>query len=88
PPAQVDAVVGTEDLTYQNWELYQKLLPFGIQNPEPLLLVQKTTIAALQNQFQLEYNSVNMPSAQQLDVVIHWKGPANIRVMGYQACEA
>ncbi|NLK50213.1 MAG: DHH family phosphoesterase [Candidatus Cloacimonetes bacterium] len=88
PPAQVDAVVGAEDLTYQNWELYQKLLPFGIQNPEPLLLVQKTTLAALQNQFQLEYNSVNMPPAQQLDVVIHWKGPANIRVMGYKACEA
>lgn len=83
PLMQIDALAEPYDLNQQNWELIQKLLPYGMQNPEPLFIMRETSLLSLQHQFQLEYNSVNIPSSKELDIIFHWKSPASIRVIDH-----
>lgn len=79
---EIDIAVKLEELNKENWELMERLLPYGIGNREPLLLLRKKNPGSLSPQFQLEYNSVNLPSGDELDLVFRWKSPGSIRVMG------
>lgn len=83
PLHQIDVLAAPEDLSAGNWELMQMLLPYGMQNPEPLLMIRDTSLAALQQSFQLEYNSVNIPPSKALDILFHWKSPGSIRIMDF-----
>ncbi|HPN39992.1 MAG TPA: DHH family phosphoesterase [Candidatus Cloacimonadota bacterium] len=84
PLHQIDVLARPEDLSLANWNYIQQLLPFGMQNPEPLLMLQSTTLLSLQQHYQIEYNSVNIPSSKELDIIFHWKSPGSIRVMDYK----
>jgi len=83
PVHQIDVLARPEDLNMANWEYMNDLLPFGMQNPEPLLMLSGTSLSALQQHYQIEYNSVNIPSAKELDIIFHWKSPGSIRIMDF-----
>ena len=83
PRFEIDACIQLEELNETNWQQLQKLLPYGIQNPEPLFLIKNIDVTEFLSNFSTEYSSVNLARGQKVDLVFYWKGPQNVRVMDY-----
>ncbi|MDZ4182820.1 MAG: hypothetical protein U1B83_08090, partial [Candidatus Cloacimonadaceae bacterium] len=67
----------------QNWNFMESLLPFGQQNPEPTILLRDINLAILQQNFNIEYNSMNIPSDRSGDALISWKAARTIRILDF-----
>ncbi len=83
PRFEVDAVIRLEDLHFANWQNLLKLLPYGIHNPEPLLLARGVDVNTLMSKMTLEYNNINLPRGKKIDMVFHWRNRQSVRVMDY-----
>lgn len=83
PRFEVDAVIRPEELHYANWQLMQKLLPYGMQNAEPLLLARDVNVNALMAKLTLEYNNISLPRGEKIDMVFYWKSRQSVRVMDF-----
>ncbi len=79
-----DAVLPLSTLHETNWRQLELLLPFGQQNPEPRLLIPETSLEELQAAFSLDSASLALPPSGKVDVHIHWKAPATLRVLAFE----
>jgi single-stranded-DNA-specific exonuclease len=79
-----DAVMALEDLNMDNWRDMELLLPFGMQNPEPRILIRKTTLKALQQNFSLESITQDVQDYPEIDVLVYWKGFKQLRILSCQ----
>lgn len=84
PRFDIDAIIRLEDLHYANWQIIEKLLPYGIQNPEPLFLAKNVEVNKLLANFSLEYGRVNLPKGKTVDLVFYWKSHQSVRVVDFE----
>ncbi|MDP2172908.1 MAG: DHH family phosphoesterase [Candidatus Cloacimonadaceae bacterium] len=83
PGTAVDAIATVDDLNEENWNFMESLLPFGQQNPEPAILLRNIDLAILQQRFDIDYNSMNIPVDRSGDALINWKGLRTIRILDF-----
>ncbi|HPV14490.1 MAG TPA: DHH family phosphoesterase [Candidatus Cloacimonadota bacterium] len=88
PRFEVDAVISLEDMHFANWQILQKLLPYGIKNPEPLLLARGVDTNTLMSRFTIEFNNISLPRGEKIDIVFYWKNRQSVRVMDFVVCRA
>ena len=79
----IDAIVKLEDLNPENWQKLELLLPWGMQNPEPVILLKALRLIDLQQSFTLDNSSVTIRDNKVYDFVINWKSPTMIKVLDY-----
>lgn len=88
PRFEVDAVISLEDLHFANWQTLQKLLPYGMQNPEPLLLARGVDVNTLMSRMTIEFSAFSLPRGKKIDMVFYWKSRQSVRVMDFVVSEA
>lgn len=77
----VDAVIRLEDLSPENWEKIGLLLPWGMQNPEPVLCLKDVSLSELTGRMALDNNSLNISEHKRYDLVICWKNSGLVRIL-------
>lgn len=84
PDAVPDACLSLGGFSRDEWREIELLLPFGQQNPEPLILLENATLEDLQQIFQIEYNSHSIPRGRRGQVLVHWKAPGSVRIISFE----
>lgn len=84
PLRQVDAGIEMKELSDENWETLQWMLPWGQMNPEAVLMIRDVSLAMLQQHFGLEMNGSNLPPDLVTDVIVHWRGRRTLRILDYK----
>lgn len=79
----LDATAEYSDLNAQNWQALEVLLPFGQQNPEPVISIPGVRIDDLQKHFTIEYGGVSIAAGKTGDAIVNWKGPQTIRIIRF-----
>ena len=77
----IDAVVKLGDLNPESWEQVELLLPWGMQNPEPVLLLRDVSLSEVQSRLALDNNSLNISDHKRYDLVISWKAASMVRIL-------
>lgn len=80
----VDANAEYSELNAQTWAALELLLPFGQQNPEPVISLREVNIDDLQLNFTVEFGGVSIPSGKTGNAIVHWKNPQTIRILSFQ----
>lgn len=68
----------------EDWQEIELLLPFGQQNPEPLILLENATLEDLQQLFQIEHNSHTIPRGKKGHALVNWKAPESVRIISFE----
>lgn len=76
-----DAECTLGELNNANWERLEMLLPWGQKNPEPSLYVRGLTSNDLAGVWNLDNGSVHIPKDTQVDCLILWRSPNQIRII-------
>lgn len=79
----VDAVISLSDLDSDNWHQIELLLPWGMQNPEPVLALKNVSLAELQSRVTLDNNSLSISDHKRYDLIISWKNSGLIRILDF-----
>lgn len=82
---QIDAVSDITQISNKSWYELEKLLPYGQENPEPLILVRNTTVKHLNERFSLDSCSKKIEEDGNLNIVIQLKNANLIRILDYTA---
>jgi single-stranded-DNA-specific exonuclease len=80
----IDAVIDIDSLSPKVWNELEILMPYGQENPEPVLLVENCTAEQLMDKFVIDNNHNNLPKNVNYDVVIQLKNCNVIKVIDYQ----
>ncbi len=80
----IEALVSLEDLNDTNWKIYESLLPFGQQNPEPILMLSSVKMDQILAVFSTDNQSLNVPQHKTVDISFIWKNKNLIRVVDYR----
>lgn len=78
-----DACLSLDQFNLDNWRGLELLLPFGQQNPEPLILVKDADHNQLQKAFSFEHGSISLPAGQTGDVLLNWKAPRTVKILAF-----
>jgi single-stranded-DNA-specific exonuclease len=73
-----------EDLTVENWNKLEVLLPWGQMNPEPTIMLRNVTRAGLLDKLSLDHSGVDVPHSGSGDAIVLWKGAGMIKVLNWQ----
>ena len=80
---EIDAVLTPEKLSNRIWYELERLLPFGQENPEPIVLIKDCTIRQLSERFSIDSCSPKITKQDKLDIVIQLKNPNLIKILDY-----
>ncbi|HNX37924.1 MAG TPA: DHH family phosphoesterase [Candidatus Cloacimonadota bacterium] len=80
---EVDAVIVPDDLTPENWEKLEILLPWGMKNPEPVLMLKNCSMQELRAKVEIENGNHPGNFGQQYQIVVTWKSPQQVRILDY-----
>jgi single-stranded-DNA-specific exonuclease len=81
---EVDAKADLADLSVEAWRELELLLPFGQQNPEPVILIRNVSVDDLQKRFNIENCGSNLRSGEQGEAIVSWKGPQTVRLLEFR----
>ena len=79
----IDAVVKITDINTENWEKIELLLPWGMQNPEPVLLVKDVSLSEVLSRLVLDNNSLNISDQKRYNLVLVWKSSGMVRILDF-----
>ncbi|PKN75883.1 MAG: DHH family phosphoesterase [Candidatus Cloacimonetes bacterium HGW-Cloacimonetes-2] len=79
----VDARIKAKDLSPENWEKLEVLLPWGMKNPEPLIMVDETSLQDLQSRFMLDNGGQAVKDQRANSFIISWKSPNLIKILDH-----
>lgn len=82
--AEPEASLSISGFSRDEWEELELLLPFGQQNPEPLILFRNATLQDLQDLFQIEHSSHSIPRGKRGRALVHWKAPDSVRIVSFE----
>lgn len=80
----IDAVVSKSNFRNLIWQELQVLLPYGQENPEPLLLVKNCSISFIKEQFSIDYNNIKTSNDLLYDFVVQLKGVNLVKLIDYR----
>lgn len=75
-----DTTASLAELTPENWQKIEALLPWGQQNPEPVLKIEGLKQANM-GSFSLDAASLSLPREQAVDCLVNWRAPAQLRII-------
>jgi single-stranded-DNA-specific exonuclease len=81
---EVDAKADLADLSVEAWRELELLLPFGQQNPEPVILIRNVSADDLQKRFNIENCGSNLRTGGQGEAIVSWKGPQTVRLLEFR----
>ncbi|MFO7660279.1 MAG: DHH family phosphoesterase [Candidatus Cloacimonadaceae bacterium] len=84
---EIDAVLSPEKLSNRAWFDLERLLPFGQENPEPIILVKDCTVKQLNERFSIDSCSPKIQETGKLNIVIQLKNPNLIKILDYTPAE-
>ncbi len=79
-PASYDAECRLEDLSTENWNQLEALLPWGQQNPEPTLLIKDLSASELTG-WNLDNGSLHLPRDRAVDCLVLWRSTTQLRII-------
>ncbi len=78
-PLLYDAECSLDELNAENWQKVESLLPWGQQNPEPVLLVKEISYSDF-SAFSIDNGSEHIPRDSKVDCLIMWRSQNQIRI--------
>lgn len=81
---EVDAKADLADLSVEAWRELELLLPFGQQNPEPVILIRNVSADDLQKRFNIENCGSNLRTGGQGEAIVSWKGLQTVRLLEFR----
>ncbi|MDD2331784.1 MAG: DHH family phosphoesterase [Candidatus Cloacimonetes bacterium] len=80
---QIDAEIFLTSMVKENWDRMQKLMPFGQQNCDPVLLCRSINATDITNTFNIENGSIIIPQNKTLDILFNWKSQTSIKIIDW-----
>lgn len=84
----IDAVLSSSVLTNRIWHELDLIMPYGQENPEPVLVITDVNLELLSDRFSLDSNSIHLPQEGKWDVALQLKGSNLIKLLDYQPCSS
>ncbi|MFB3845375.1 MAG: DHH family phosphoesterase [Candidatus Cloacimonadaceae bacterium] len=81
---QVDAVLSSVELNNNLWQELELLLPYGQENPEPVLVITDCTIKKITALFSLDNGGMSFDPQFKGKIAIQLKGPNLIKILDYE----
>jgi single-stranded-DNA-specific exonuclease len=78
-PLLYDAECTLDELNIENWQKVESLLPWGQQNPEPVLLVKGVSYSDF-TAFGIDNGSEHLPRDNKVECLIMWRSQNQIRI--------
>jgi len=82
---KIDAVLSCEDVSSHLWQDLETLLPYGQENPEPILLVRQCALNQLTEKLSIDYGNIKIPTEGVWDVIFQLKNSNQIRILDYRS---
>ncbi|MDD3235735.1 MAG: DHH family phosphoesterase, partial [Candidatus Cloacimonetes bacterium] len=73
-----------EDLSAENWNKLELLLPWGQMNSEPVIKISNVNRNKLAESLSIDHAGVDIPSTGNGDAVVLWKNSGMIKVLHWQ----
>lgn len=83
----IDAVINIDNLSQKLWSELELLMPYGQENPEPVILVENCTAEQLLDRFAIDNNHNYLPKVGKHNIVIQLKNSNVVKVIDYQTIE-
>jgi single-stranded-DNA-specific exonuclease len=83
----IDAVVSTKLINSRIWHDLDILMPYGQENPEPVMVVKDSSLEQLAERFSFDSSSVHITYEGKCDIAIQLKGANLIRILDYHQTE-
>ena len=78
---QIDAVISSQSTSNRIWHELDSLMPYGQENPEPVIVVKDCSLAQLAERFSLDNNSIHVPSEGQWDFALKLKSANLVKIL-------
>jgi hypothetical protein len=69
------------------WNEAEILIPYGQENPEPVVLVKGCTLGQLEERFSIDNRSLPVPTREVYDIAVQVKGSNLIKVLDFRISE-
>jgi single-stranded-DNA-specific exonuclease len=86
-PLRIDAITGSDSISNRFWYDIDILLPYGQENPEPVILVTNCRIGQLAERFSFDNSSISVPVDVIWDIAIQLKGANLVKILDYRPAE-
>jgi hypothetical protein len=83
-PLKIDAITGSETISNRFWYDIDILLPYGQENPEPVILVTNCRIGQLAERLSFDNSSISVPADGIWDIAIQLKGANLVKILDYR----
>jgi len=80
---KIDAVVSCSQISNKSWYDLESLLPFGQENPEPIILVKNCVMKQLNERFSIDSCSLKIQETGMLNIVFQLKNANLIKILDY-----
>lgn len=80
---KVDAVIDQIKLGDLSWHELEILLPFGQENPEPVMVIQDTTLNQIKEDFATDLCGHDIPADVTCNIAIQWKNTNQVKVLDF-----
>jgi single-stranded-DNA-specific exonuclease len=80
----IDAVIDFCALNGKVWYETEILIPYGQENPEPIILVTGCKIGQLMERFSIDNRSISVPTDPIFNIAIQLKGSNLIKILDYK----
>lgn len=79
-----DGVISLSDLNHENWQKLELLLPWGMQNPEPVFIIKQCSYNELKSKVEIENGLHPANPDEKHRFVINWKSSQQVRILEMQ----
>jgi len=79
----IDGVISCETVNNKLWHDLDILMPYGQENPEPVILVKDCTIEQLADRFSFDNSSVHITYEGKCDIALQLKGTNLVKILDY-----
>ncbi len=81
---KIDAMINPDQLHGRLWHDLEQLIPYGQENPEPVLVVRNCSLDQLYDKFTLDNTCTAIPPQEKWDIAIQLKGVNLIKILDYR----
>jgi single-stranded-DNA-specific exonuclease len=85
---KVDAVIDESKIRNLKWSYLEILLPFGQENPEPVIVINKVTLNQIKEEFATDVCGIDIPIDAKCDIALQWKNANQVKILDYRLTES
>ncbi len=83
----IDGVIDYHQLSNKLWQELDILIPYGQENPEPVLVINNCTIELLSDKFNVDNCGINLPNEGLWNIALQLKSANLLKILDYQPAQ-